>query len=728
MSFFRRLFGSSQKKRSLEEQAEQLSQQIVQLYQQGQYDQALIIARQVIEIRRATLSEEHPDFATSLNNLAVLYDSMGDYAQAEPLYRQAMEIRRTALGEEHPDFAQSLNNLAGLCAATERAKEALTLMTQAAMIGDRMIGQVFSIGSENQRMAYLNSIRVDAQGFLSLASQHLADQPEAIQAGLDHLLRRKALGAEGLAVQRDAVLSGRYPELEPQLRQLTTLRRQVAQKTLAGPGPEGLESHQQLLADWGSQQKALEAELAHQIPEMNLTQKLQAVDWQAVAKVLPAQTALVEFVRLEVFDFKAILAQGDSRWQAARYLAFVLRAGEPEEVSMIDLGKAEPIEKLIAAFRAAITGEAEHRGLFYGDEESAAGFSDLEIGRRLRAALFDPLLPALGDCRRLILSPDGDLSRLPFEILPTADDQRLIYQYEFSYLSVGRDILRFGAASSGSPAQPVVIADPDFDLVAGQASGNDDTSLSGFEHPASRRSQDLDRAGLHFSRLPGTRKEGQQTGKMLGVLPLMANAALEQRLKAVQSPRILHIATHGFFLPDQERNPNEEQLGFTPINRSSGGDWGRLSHRMENPLLHSGLALAGVNTWLKDGALPPKAEDGILTAEDVTGLDLLSTELVVLSACETGLGEVQVGEGVFGLRRAFVLAGAKTLVMSLWKVPDQQTQELMSDFYRRILAGEPRAEALRQAQLEMKEKYPNPLYWGAFICQGDPGSLPEVDY
>jgi CHAT domain-containing protein len=144
---------------------------------------------------------------------------------------------------------------------------------------------------------------------------------------------------------------------------------------------------------------------------------------------------------------------------------------------------------------------------------------------------------------------------------------------------------------------------------------------------------------------------------------------------------------------------------------------------MENPLLRSGLALAGANTFLEHGNLSIEAEDGILTAEDVSGLDLLTTELVVLSACETGLGEVRTGEGVFGLRRAFVLAGAKTLVMSLWKVPDAQTRELMEDFYQRILNGHPRIDALCEAQLEMKKKYPHPFYWGAFICQGDPGPL-----
>ena len=151
---------------------------------------------------------------------------------------------------------------------------------------------------------------------------------------------------------------------------------------------------------------------------------------------------------------------------------------------------------------------------------------------------------------------------------------------------------------------------------------------------------------------------------------------------------------------------------------------GRLAGaRFENSLLRSGLALAGVNTWLEKGELMEEAEDGLLTAEDVSGLDLLDTELVVLSACDTGLGEVHLGEGVFGLQRAFVLAGVKTLVMSLWEVPDEQTRELMEGFYRRVLAGEPRADALREAQLAMKAKYSEPIYWGAFICQGDPGPL-----
>jgi CHAT domain-containing protein len=133
--------------------------------------------------------------------------------------------------------------------------------------------------------------------------------------------------------------------------------------------------------------------------------------------------------------------------------------------------------------------------------------------------------------------------------------------------------------------------------------------------------------------------------------------------------------------------------------------------------------LAGANTFFCGGSLPEEAEDGLLTAEDVSGLDLLATELVVLSACETGLGDVRTGEGVFGLQRAFTLAGAKTLVMSLWSVPDDATRQLMEGFYKRLLAGEGRADALRNAQLKLRERYPDPRYWGAFICQGDPAPL-----
>ena len=370
----------------------------------------------------------------------------------------------------------------------------------------------------------------------------------------------------------------------------------------------------------------------------------------------------------------------------------------------------------------------------------------------LRAALFDRLAPALGNRTRLLIAPDGDLTRLPFEVLPTADGRRLIDDYQISYLSCGRDVLRFGAVATGQPGEPLVVADPDFDLetVTDARAGAAQSRASGpacsaaarkprrrrcnrsrhSQRPprsAGRHSRDLDRdrSAYHFHRLPGTRAEGERVAALLDVSPWLDATALEGRLKtACRSPRILHLATHGFFLPDQQRDLNREGrgLGFD-FGEFSGATDGlaRLSGpMMENPMLRSGLALAGANTWLKAGNPPEEAEDGLLTAEDVTGLDLLATELVVLSACETGLGQVHVGEGVFGLRRAFVLAGAKTLVMSLWKVPDEPTRELMEDFYGRLLAGRgPRRGAARGAARDEGE-VPRPVLLGRLHLPGRP--------
>jgi CHAT domain-containing protein len=286
--------------------------------------------------------------------------------------------------------------------------------------------------------------------------------------------------------------------------------------------------------------------------------------------------------------------------------------------------------------------------------------------------------------------------------------------FPLSYVNTGRDVLRFGATSSGRATAPLVIADPDFDLSTGATAPRAGP-------PVGRLSRDLPRGQLRFARLPGTRGEGERVAALLGTQPWQEGAAVEGRLKReCRSPRVLHLATHGFFLADQKR---EGAAGLRDLGAAdeAGGLTGPIP---ENPLLRSGLALAGANTWLAGGALPEEAEDGLLTAEDVSGLDLLATELVVLSACETALGEVHTGEGVFGLQRAFTLAGAKTLVMSLWSVPDEPTRELMEDFYARVLAGEARADALRNAQLALRRKYPAAAYWGAFLCQGNPGPLP----
>ena len=236
---------------------------------------------------------------------------------------------------------------------------------------------------------------------------------------------------------------------------------------------------------------------------------------------------------------------------------------------------------------------------------------------------------------------------------------------------------------------------------------------------------ELSKAIPPFARLEGTREEGVVIADKLRVKPMFDSGVLKGRIKSVRSPKILHIATQGYFLPDKSYDMRNDKTGFKSVSDIRAHSMtNTLSEEWENPLLRSGLALTGANTWLAGGPLPEEAGNGILTAEDVSGMDLLNTELVVLSASETGLGAIRTGEGVFGLRRAFELAGAHTLIVSLWKVSDEQTRELMVDLYNRMASGQSISNALRQAKLMMKQKYLDPFYWGAFICQGNPNSSP----
>jgi len=293
----------------------------------GKLREAEPLYLEALTICRKKWGERNPHFATCINNCALLYSELGRFAEAEPRLRQALEIRVGALGDVHPDVASSLWNLAAVFVATGRASDSLPLLQQAATIRDSIIGQVFTIGSESQRAAFLQHLRAEYDGFLSVVAKHLKTSLPARLAAIDFVFRRKAIESEAQATQRDAVLGGKYPNLVPQLREWTALRRQIVQKTLAGPGPEGLPAHWQLLAQWDQQKERLEAELARSIPEMNLEQRLRAADRRAVALALPAGMALVEFVRFDVFDFQAVPARGESRWSPARYLAFVLPPG-----------------------------------------------------------------------------------------------------------------------------------------------------------------------------------------------------------------------------------------------------------------------------------------------------------------------------------------------------------------------------------------------------------------
>jgi CHAT domain-containing protein/tetratricopeptide (TPR) repeat protein len=633
-----------------------------------------------LEVRTRLLGPDHPDVAETLNNLSFV---CGDRDLAAALLEDAVRIRRAT--SDGPVLAETLNNLAFAYALLEQLDRTLALFREAADVRDRLIARVAGLAAERERLGYLAPVRAELALFLTVVRARMADRPEAVRLACDLVLRRKAVVTEGIADQRAAVLGGRYPSLRDELRELDALREQIARCTLGGasPGPEAVAE----LAEFERRRQELEVQLAGQIPELDATRRLRAADTGAVSAALPAGAALIELVRVTTHDPCARMSRSDA---GAWYAAFVIPAGDPDGVRFVDLGAADALEELVVDFRASITGRREagvDRDVGGGAQTPDEARGDA-AGQALAQRLLEPLTVSIADRRRLFVAPDGELTRLPLEVLPLGDGRRVIDEFIVSYLGAGRDVLRLAQQRTPPRSEPVVVADPDYDLQAPSSSG-----------PPPPRG-----GTMFFTRLAGTRREGSSVATMLGVPPFLGADAVEATIKSCAGPSVLHIATHGFFQPDPA-DPRELP---------------------DDTLVHAGLALAGANTASAGRQLPAEAEDGILTAEDLAGLDLLGTRLVVLSACETGLGRVSVGEGVFGLRRSVTLAGAETLVMSLWKVPDIESCALMEHFYRRVIAGEERAAALRAAQLAIKEQRPHPFYWGAFVCEGNPGSLTDL--
>ena len=678
----------------------------------GDFDAAEPLYREAARIYRRVWGDHHPNLATVLNGLAVLHRTLGDTQSAESCHREALKIRHACFGEDHPAVADSVANLAVVLASTGRISEALSLKKWALSIENRLLEQIFAVSSEGQRRAHLDTLRGSTYLFASLVLAESGDCDARAEL-LDLLLRRKGIEAEALAVQRSAVLARRHPQLREKLRTLDTLRAQIARKQIEGPGGESLSSHQVVLSEWLERKERLEEDLVRDAPEIRREYRFLSTDRSIVARTLPQDAALVEFLQFQVFDFKKT---GDDRWAPARYLALVLIPDEPDDVKLVDLGDADVIDSLVTGFRRDIVQLGTKRDIEICEDGEGGDLAVSESARELRARVFDPLLVAIGSRRRLIIAPDGQLNILPFEALPLDDERYVIDEFSISYVSSGRDLLRWGIRSDRTASEPVVVANPDFDLAETeqrQSQLRDSGSLSD-RVQSEFRSATIAR----FSPLPGTGAEALSVSKIVDAQTVwLGQEALDRSVKQVRSPRFLHIATHGLFFKDRRFDPGQDSdTGM----RSMRAEMGELSVAgMGNPLLRSCLALAGANSWLNERPLPPEAEDGVLTAEEVTGMDLTDTDLAVLSACETGLGDIRTGEGVYGLRRAFVLAGARTLVMSLWKVPDKETQELMEDFYGHLLAGVGCADALRQAQLRLKARTPRPFFWGAFICQGD---------
>jgi len=672
-------------------------------FSQGKYGEAEPLLQRAQLVHEKALGPNHSDVALDLHNLAFLYVRQGKYAEAESLYQRALRIDEKSLGPEHSMVATILDNLATLYGDQGKYTEAEPLYSRAFDSRFQQFQYNFTYMSEKERLGFLGTVAGSFPTYFSFVYRFREKDPRLTGSMYNLLLWQKGLVAGSIANMRRDVEASGDKEALMLLNQLTAKRTQIATQLNANPPDRALWRKQidQLQTEASEIEKALVARSS----AFAERKKLERVTWQQVRDALQPGEAAVEFAHFQYFDRK---------WTDKHYYAALVVTRETRnQPEYIFLGDDKQIEGDAAS---GLQRAVQTRGIVPEQDAALPGSHAWEL-------IWKPLEQALAGKTRIYLSPDGVLNEVPLGIVPAPDGKLQMERYDLRILSSTKDILR--AAAPPAAATALLIGDPTFDLSEERQSAamrklsdpQPDSHLLIAALLPNDRSRDIE-TNFPLNQLPGTGVEVGAIAKLMHnyqwkTSTYTQDLALKRIVEQANSPRVVHLATHGFFLPDQHIETDRMTIGNQNLTA------------LEDPMLRSGLYFAGASRTLAGNPVPEDLDNGVLTAMEAGNLNLRGTELVVLSACNTGQGDVKNGEGVFGLRRALEEAGAQAVMMSLWSVPDIETQELMTSFYSKWLSGMEKHEALKQAQLEIRDKVRRahegrdlPYYWGAFVLVG----------
>jgi len=684
----------------------------------GNYQKALEINLKVAELRKEILGDIHPDYLTSLNNLALVYSDLGNYQKALELNQEVGEMLKEGLGDKNPHYLTSLNNLAGVYSDLGDYQKAFEIDQKVTVSYKEVLGknhpyyinslndlaidefrlsqfdsalnhkcqvtkelqhrviEYFSLLTEIQREQFLKK-----NGYLFVFSTLIAEKtrlnnPESICFLYDYLLFSKGL-LLNTTLDFDKLIAEKGTlEAIAKFEELKLLRLEI-QRLLEKPIAErylNVDSLENI-----AQQK--ETELVKISKEYGDYTSNLKVNWKDVQVNLQDKDVAIEFVEYPTLT------------DTVKYAALVLRKGW-QYPKFVPLFRKDQIEGFIK-------------------QDKNKMYSNGHVGKQLRNLIWTPLETIVSPADRVYFSPAGIIHQLAIENLPLDDSTTIGDRYQMYRLSSTKELV---VSHKQEPSSLAVLFGG---LIYSLGIPEMEAESKKYEFEKSRnylamrgyQDDTNDKNGWPF--LKGTKPEVDQISRLMKdrnyqVTEYTGATGNEESFKSLSGKkvRMIHIATHGYFqsVEESKKNPyilqrmgDQQQEGVTV-----------------DPMLRSGLILAGGNrAWLCE-KIPQNIEDGVLMAKEISHVDLRSTDLVVLSACKTGLGEVS-SEGVFGLQRSFKQAGVKTLVMSLWEVNDQATQYMMTEFYSNLLSGKDKREAFLEAKRKCKEKYIYPQYWAAFI-------------
>jgi CHAT domain-containing protein/tetratricopeptide (TPR) repeat protein len=679
----------------------------------GQAVEARAEFEHALRIEEAQLGPDHPDVALALDEIAGLEEGAGRLEEARTLLAQGLRIRKAALGGDHPLVARSLARIAAILARMGSGTEAFAAARRAESIGQRSLQVIASGSAEREALRYAATRPAGLDLEIDLALRH--PSPDAIRAAWDDLVRGRALVLDAMALRQKRAAGSGAAEVRDRWRDLRAVREQEAALWVRGLEDQDPGSYRRLLDETRRHEEILERSLADApgsaagagdagsrrgagSPGGSFWRERPGLN--EVLGALPPRSALVAFTMYRPLA-------SDTPAGGARYAVFI--ASSAAAPRLADLGPVRDIDAAVERWRGAIDAGMPASTTAARRRETA----DRRLGEELRRAIWDPLLIGT-DTERVFIVPEGSLHLVNFAALPSGDGSGYLIETapllhalsaEGDVVDVAgvpaaadwgsRGLLALGDAWFGEPAPDAPAADGSAATAPGAAGGC--RSL----------------VSMRFQALPGSRREVEEIGAVWSrarhgtSAPLRilegSDAGKTQLETLAPGFGVVHVATHGFFLED-----------CAPVPGGRDGARGAAGATL-NPLLLSGLALAGANHGV----------DGLLTARELAVLDLSRVDWVVMSACNTGVGQVHPGEGVLGLRRAVSIAGARTLIMSLWRTEEEATRKWMTRLYAARLSGASTAESVRSASLAiLRERRAagrdtSPLAWGAFVATGD---------
>jgi len=656
---------------------------------EGKIELAEEMLKKVVDIYKNVVGEEHPFYAAALNSLGDLYFQTGRYSLAEELYKQSLNIRKNAEGINHPSYARSLMCLATLYFTTGEYQKARDYFSQNTNVHLNNIQKNFVYLSEFERGKYWATLQKDFDIFYSYAVKDKTIDPAITSDVFNKVVSTKGLLLHSSVNIKNSILTSNDTALINEYNRWISLKYDIGKYILLGQNK--IKELGINIDSLNSIANVTEKDLSSKSQMFLKSSKNENITWQDIQKKLKKNEAVVEFFEYHSFNKKFT--------DSVMYCALIVRPGYiyPELVPLFE-------EKQLNEILNKMT---SNRGVQMLEQPIT-----IEKSRVLYDLIWCPIEAEMKGVKKIYISPSGLLNKVSFAALTNKDGKFLFDIYNLNFLA---NVDQIQLDDSGLMLQSSdnmalyggIIYNMSIPNQLSQVNEYcpvNNPEILAYNAPVEMRN--ASRSEWYY--LKGTLKEieniqAELQKKNIAAKSILGEKAVEESFKSLssKSPSIIHIATHGYFIPSQKTLKNNLTVDNELRN-------------VENPLFRSGLIMAGANRAWKNDSIIKGVDDGILTAYEVSLLDLSKTKLVVLSACESGLGDIKGSEGVYGLQRAFKMAGVQYLIVTLWEIQDEVTVEFMTEFYRSWLSGVDIQSAFKSAQDKMRKKY-EANYWAAFV-------------